>query len=112
MNKIPTKLREQLSEDPEYKVCARHKDGDCDGRITWEHAMIYAGSQVQERWAIIPLCEYHHAVNKHLDGRGLDKRKNIWIALNRATDDDLIRFSKAMDYIAMRERLNKIYGTY
>jgi hypothetical protein len=112
MNKIPPKLKEQLAEDPEYKVCARHKDGGCDGRITWEHSMIFAGRQIQERFAIIPLCEYHHAVNTHLDGRGLDKQKNIWIALNRATDEELRNYSKATDYLAMRERLNKIYGTY
>lgn len=111
MNNMPPKLRQELQADPEYTKCARHKDGGCDGRITWEHAIIFAGKQVQKRWAIIPLCEYHHAVNKHQDGSGLDKQKNICIALNRATDDELKEISKATDYIALRSRLNKIYGT-
>lgn len=110
MNNMPPKLRQELSVDTEYKKCARHADGNCDGRITFEHAMIFAGKQIQKRWAIIPLCEYHHAVNKHQDGPGLDKKKNQWIALNRATDEELKEISKATDYIAVRSRLNKIYG--
>lgn len=32
--------------------------------------------------------------------------------LNRATDEELIRYNKAIDYIKERERLNKIYGEY
>lgn len=112
MNNMPPKLRAELQADPYYAKCARHKDGGCDGRVTWEHALIYAGRQIQERWAIVPLCEYHHSVNKHQDGPGLEKQKNVWIALNQATDDDLIRYSKATNYIELRARLNKTYGTY
>lgn len=113
MNNIPPKLRQELSQDREYQQCARKCDGDCDGRITWEHAIIYAGKQVQARWAIIPLCEYHHAVNKHQDGPGLDKKKNQWIAFNRATDEELDQYPKASPhYKQQREYLNTIYGTY
>lgn len=57
MRKIPQKLRDELAADPYYKTCAR-KSGECSGRITWEHAVIYAGRQVNERWAIVPLCLY------------------------------------------------------
>lgn len=86
MRKIPPKLREQIAEDPYMKVCARIKDGQCFGRITWEHAWIYGGKQINERWAIIPLCEYHHLRN------GLDKRKNEWISLKRARNEDLAKY--------------------
>lgn len=108
MRKISPQVKEKLLEEPQ--VCARLKDGDCDGRITWEHTLIYGGKQIDEVWAIIKLCEYHHAVNTHQDGKGLDKQKNIWIALNRATDEELQKYSKAIDYVKMRERLNTIYG--
>lgn len=87
MNNIPKKLREEMAEDPYMKICARENQ-DCSGRITWEHAIIYAGRQIQERWAIIPLCEYHHL------GKGLNKRINRQIAFNRAMEEDLKKYSK------------------
>lgn len=107
MRPIPPKLKKEMLTDPYYKTCAR-KDEHCDGRITWEHAIIYAGKQLNERWAIIPLCTYHHSVDRHQDGTGLDKEENIRIALNRATDFELQSISKAVNYKAMRERLNAI----
>lgn len=106
MRPISQKVKEQLEQEPD--ICARNIDGHCDGRITWEHALIYAGRQIDEAWAIIKLCEYHHAVNKYQDGGNLLKEKNIWIALCRATDIELEKYSKA-NYKGMRERLNRIY---
>jgi hypothetical protein len=108
MRKISPKVKAQLLLEPQ--VCARRKDGGCDGRITFEHTLIYAGRQIDEVWAIIKLCEWHHAVNKHQDGKGLDKEKNVWIALNRATDQELEQYSKAIDYQLTKKRLNEKYG--
>lgn len=87
MNRIPIKLRKEIAEDPYMKTCAR-KNGECNGRITWEHAWIYAGRQIQEKWAIIPLCVYHHLEE------GLDKRENQRISLARATKEDLSKYPK------------------
>lgn len=89
MRPIPEKLKREMAADPFYKVCARAKDGGCQGRITWEHAFIYAGRQVNERWAIIPLCWHHHL------GEGLDKNVNKRISLARATDEDLAKYPRA-----------------
>jgi len=108
MKAIPKKVKDDISSDPYYKSCAR-EDSLCDGKLTWEHAIIYAGRQVQEKWAIIPLCEYHHSVNKYQDIGGLDKRENERIAYNRATDDELRKYSKAVDLIKERDRLNKLH---
>ena len=108
MRKISPKVKAKLLEEPQ--VCARAKDGGCAGRITWEHAMIYAGKQTDEVWAIIKLCERHHAVNTYQDMGALNKAKNVWIALNRATDEELRKYSKAIDWVRQRELLNKIYG--
>lgn len=113
MNNIPARLRKELSEDPEYSECSmRGIHSSCDGRITWEHALTYKSKQIQERWAIVPLCEKHHAVGMYLDTGTLIKERNVWIALNRATDEELIAVSKAIDYIFVRDRLNKKYGVY
>ena len=88
---IPKKTREELASKPQ--ICARLGE-DCDGKITWEHALIYAGRKVQDAFAIIFLCEYHHGVNKHQDEAGLNKRENIRIALSQATPQDLARYPK------------------
>ena len=110
MRKISPKVKEELAKEKD--ICARIADGNCAGRITWEHTLIYAGKQIDEVWAIIHLCEYHHAVNTYQDGGELNKEKNVWIALNRASDEELLKYSKATNYIKERERLNKIYGVY
>lgn len=87
MNNLPTKLREELAADPYYRFCAR-ADENCAGRITWEHAFEYAGRQIQERWAIIPLCWFHHL------GAGLNKTINRQIAVVRATPEDRKRYPR------------------
>lgn len=97
MNNIPKKLNNELNNDPEYKVCMRakiFKDHICKGRITREHALIYAGKQIQEKWAIIPLCAYAHSVDEFQDCGILDKEKNEYIALLRSTPEDLVKYPK------------------
>lgn len=114
MGHLPAKLKKELLEDPFYRVCARKglHGHECEGRITLEHAIIYAGSQVQKKWAIIPLCAKAHAVDEFQDGGDLNKGINKWIAYNRATDNELLEISKATDYFQERSRLNKAYGQY
>ena len=109
MRKIPPELKEEMANDPYYKKCARSDERNCRGRVTWEHAIIYAGRQLNEKWAILPICEFHHAVNSYQDNGNLNKEKHIWIALNRAGNANLLRISKAVDYISLRERLNAKY---
>jgi hypothetical protein len=103
MTPLPLPLRHKLSNDPYYKICAR-KNEDCDGRITWEHAFIYAGRQVQERFALIPLCWHHHL------GEGLNKEINHWISINRASEDDFAKYPKK-DWGQLKKYLNGKYGT-
>lgn len=93
MSKIPERLKENMANDPYYKKCARF-GLSCAGRITWEHAWIYAGKQIQEKWAIIPLCEYHHDVGSYQDKGNLNKKENQRISLLRATNDDLMKYPK------------------
>lgn len=87
MTPIPPALRKKMSEDPYYTRCARAQD-DCSGRITWEHAWIYGSRQIQEAWAIIPLCWHHHL------GTGLDKHENKLISLLRASPENLEKYPK------------------
>jgi len=98
MSPIPAKLKAEIESDPYYRLCARSSEGDCSGRITWEHAFIYAGKQIQERWAIIPLCWFHHL------GEGLNKAKNQIIALSRATAEDFAKYPR-IDWSKLQQRL-------
>lgn len=103
MRPIPLPLRKIISEDPYYRICARWKDGSCNGRITIEHALIYGGRQVNEIWALIPLCWYHHL------GDGLEKLKNQFIALSRATAEDLKKYPT---FIQLKKYLTKKYNLW
>lgn len=105
MRKISKPVRDKILE--RLQVCARYKEGTCRGNLTWEHALIYAGKQLDEAWAIVILCEYHHAVNNYQDGGDLNKEENVRIALNQATDEELRKVSKVINYLELRDRLNR-----
>lgn len=105
-------LREEIGTDAEYSRCALMLFDGCGGRITREHSLIYAGKKIQEKWAIIPLCSRHHAVDEYQDAGTMVKERNVWVALNRATDDELLRMSKVVNYLRERDRLNQKFGVY
>jgi len=85
MRPISQRVKKILEQEP--NICAR-RNADCQGRITWEHAFIYAGKQVDEPWAIIKICWYHHL------GAGLNKRENQRIAIKQATLEDLAKYPR------------------
>ena len=80
MRPIPLAMRNQMSADPFMAHCIYP---GCGGKPEWEHAWIYAGRQINEPWAIVPCCTYHHR------GDGLDKDYNRYRSLIRADIDDL-----------------------
>lgn len=89
MRLIPPKLREQMNGDHKMHVCI-YNDCDCrdmsgrkPARAEWEHCFIYAGKQINEWWAIIGCCWYHHR------GPGLNKEYNRYCAIKRMTEKDL-----------------------
>lgn len=88
MRPLSAKVKKVIDTDPYYRVCAR-RSSECDGRLTMEHALLYAGRQVDEAWAIVPLCWHHHL------GPGLNKRINKLLAFRRATERDFKKYSKA-----------------
>jgi len=84
MRAIPIKMRKELAEMESNQICARSSENDCSGRITFEHAWIYGGCQINELWAIIGLCEKHHGVNYWQGAGCMDKQLNQYISLKRA----------------------------
>jgi len=109
MNNVPLKLREELASDPEYKHCMRRlrfRDHYCEGTITWEHALTYGNRQIQEKFAIISLCEKAHSVGQFQDRGILDKRKNQYIAAARASEEDMKKYPR-LNWRALRRTYNK-----
>lgn len=100
MRPIPLKLRTQIATDPFMKRCI-HKG--CLGEPEWEHCFIYGGKQINEAWAIVPCCTFHHR------GSGFDKNFNQYVALCRASPDDLAKYPKK-DWATLKTYLNKIYA--
>jgi len=99
-----------MAADPYYQSCSLSCLGDCGGGITWEHSLIYQGRQLNEKWAIIPLCEKHHGINNYQDVTALDKERSEWVALNRATDAELLAISKVVNYQHKKKYLNDKFG--
>lgn len=109
MRAIPKKLRDELEADPWYQQCCLTKLRKGLGvKIEWHHNLIYAGKQVNEKFCILPLeAEFHRRANEKWVKDCLDH-----VMLNRATDEELRRYSKAVDLVAKRNRLNIEHGTY
>ena len=96
MRAIPQAHRKIIDTDPYFRSCAREAlfhDHVCQGRITIEHALIYAGRQVAEIWAYVPLCAYAHGVDEFQDSKIFDKGINEYLALIRATQEELDKYS-------------------
>lgn len=112
MNNIPDKLKRQLAANPEYYRCCLSGYSECGGRITWHHAVTFKGRQLQERWCILPTCERHHGIGAWMDHGTFDNEKLLWVALNRATEDEMLSISRVVNYPRERSRLNGKYGVY
>ncbi len=115
MTKMPLKLRKEIAADPTYRVCklAGFPGHVCGGRITMEHAIIYAGRQVQEKWAIVSICAAGQEVDQYQDAHTMNKELNVWVALNQATQEELVKYPRAeVNWLFTRDRLNKEYGVW
>lgn len=114
MTQIPQKIRKMIDTDPFYKTCALFAQHGhvCNGRITMDHTIIFAGRQLQELWAIVPICAQGHGVDSFQDDATTKKELRTWVSLNRAKIDELSAISKAVSWVRERDRLNDIYGPY
>ena len=92
--KIPTDMREQLADDPFMQRCIMSVGMFCSGRVQWHHAFTYAGRRINEIWALIPLCEWHHSREgtiRHIIDHFVVRRIKDF----RATDDFRAKYPKS-----------------
>lgn len=99
-------LREQVLERDKY--CVRHLEGNCEGRLTIEHAF---GRKYERLWNCITLCAYHHSVDEFQDSGGLNKEINKYYAYKNATDEDLREFKLYAQMKQEKKYLMAKYGT-
>ena len=106
MRPIPKKLRDEMASDLFYKRCCL--TGQITAKIEWHHNLIYAGKQVNEKWCILPISHAMHELSKDQTVR----ERLDWIMVNRATTDELKRYSKAVDLQRLKNRLNRKFGLW
>ena len=104
MRKIPLELKEEMANDIFYKKCCITNQSN--EKIDWHHNLIFKGQQVNEKFCILPLLNsIHRDIVKY-------KEKCDWIMWNRATPEQIQKYSKAINYQEVLNRLNKKYGAY
>lgn len=65
---------------------------ECHYMIEWHHALTYSGRQVNDWWAIAPLCTFHHRLAGK--SREVMERSELW-CLERATEHDLNKYGRS-----------------
>lgn len=114
MRPISQRVKKQISADPLSDRCFRKmalRDHTCGGRITLEHAFIYRGRQIDEVWAIVPICARAHGVDQYQGSDIFNKEINQWIAINRMTEEDEQKYPRT-DWKQLRKYLNGKYGEF
>jgi hypothetical protein len=100
MRPIPLKLRKEISNDPFYKRCCI--TGSIN--VSLEHCWTYSGRQINELWAIVPL---DRELNTSHPPKEV-KEKCKLISLQRATPEDLAKYSK----VNWQQELNYLSNKY
>ncbi|MFZ2151649.1 MAG: hypothetical protein WAV09_00900 [Minisyncoccia bacterium] len=94
---LSKETRDILSRDIFMTRCCLEGIGDyCEGRIQFHHNLIYGGKRQDAWWSVLPLCEEHHRRESAY------KQQLNTIMANRAPEDELRNFCKAVNYLALK----------
>ncbi len=92
-----------MLKDEFYQRCCL-EDKNCSyekghRKIEFHHHIIFGGKQLQEVWAILPVCSgYHHKFARRKDLQ----EKLTRICVSRATSEELKKVSKVIRYDLMK----------
>lgn len=75
--------------------------GACWQKVEWDHVWIYAGRQINEKWAIVGVCKKHHAAK---EGNLLLKDSIARASLRLATEEDLAKYPRK-NWVQIRRAL-------
>lgn len=101
---IPKNVLEKLKRDEFMQQCC------CTGKENpqWHHNLEYGRKAINEAWCILPLSPEVHAQVRNI---GL-RRLLDWCMLNRATDAQLEKYSRVMNYKQRKNYLNRVFGEF
>ena len=86
MRVIPRKIRDKIEQDDFFRYCViTGSEG-----VSIEHCWIYAGRQINELWALVPLRRDLNTSHPPVEV----KERCRLISLNRATKEDLAKYPK------------------
>lgn len=100
---IPLSLRSKLSSDSFMRRCVITGE---QNQVSFEHCWVYAGRQINEDWAIVPL---RRDLNVNMQADVKDRCR--WVSLGRATEKDLAKYPKR-DWKNIKKFLQSKYGHY
>lgn len=102
MESIPKDILNQFLENEVNHYCAL-----CGSTpVQIHHNLIFGGRRIHDLWTLIGLCPKCHDIEKRRD----IKDKLDWIMCNRATDQELMKYSKVVNWIKRRDYLNTIFN--
>lgn len=109
MHKTPKPIFDEIArERPRCERAALLHDHICSGRSTMEHVWTYSGRQIDQKWAIIRLCEFAHSVGPYAISGALNKEINRYLSLRHATPEDLKKYPK-IDWAQLKKHLTHKY---
>ena len=100
MREIPLKYRKELEADPFMKKCI-WTDETTD--ISWEHCWIYAGKQIVEPWATVPLARRLNTSSMPTHIKDYCKL----ISLGRAKMSEVVKNYPKFNWVKEKERLTR-----
>lgn len=84
---------------------------NCQNIPEWEHSWIYAGKQINEWWAIVPMCTKHHRIDMFFywdDVKYNAKDYGRWVSLMRAGSEPYKKYPKK-DWDQQKKYLDSLF---
>jgi hypothetical protein len=100
MRPIPPKMKQEMDASGRMKTCCIN-NLNCRGAVQWHHVWIYAHRQINEIWAIVPACEFHHEKAESPQIKKLFQ----YYSLRMASDADLAKYPKK-DWLQIKKTVH------
>lgn len=108
MRPIPLEHIKIINSEPYYKKsCLSGLNGTWNDRIVIHHPWLYAGKQINEIWAYMPLLDSEH---EELSKNLVMRNKVKLLSLQRADLKEIQKKYPRHDWKTVYNYLNKLYG--
>jgi len=104
-----------MSIDPFYCKCILTGKTNREVKIDWHHVFEYGGKQIQEKWAIVPVCERLHSPQGEVNSihrNNTTKEYIKYLTLKRVSLEWLSEAYPKTDWEQLYNYLNNKYKNY